>query len=127
MQSPNETSIPQSGHAVNQMNMLAYSLGSNKLLETETRCFVDSKGNVLPIEVPVTTVTSEQQRQHRRVSISSFKIRLRHTVNIMELNFFSLVPFHIPIYVHDVLVNLNKHSFEFELIYAMQILKFRSS
>ena len=127
MQSPNETDIPQSGHTVSQMNMLADSPGSNTLLKTELRCFVDSEGNVLPIEVPVTTVTSEQQSHHRRVSTSSFKIDQTHIVNIMQLYFFSLVSFHIPIYVHDVLVNLNKHSFEFEFIYAVQILKFRSS
>ena len=88
MQSPNETGIPQSGHAVSQMNMIADSLGSNKLLKTEIRCFVDSEGTVLPIEVPVTTVTSEQQSQHR-VSISSFKIDQTHIVNIMQLYIFS--------------------------------------
>lgn len=57
MQSPNET-IPQSGHTVTKMDMLASSLDNKNNLETEIRCFVDSEGNVLPIEVPA---TSEQQ------------------------------------------------------------------
>lgn len=32
-----------------------FSSGRDKMFETEIRCFVDSKGNVLPVEVPVTT------------------------------------------------------------------------